>query len=118
MGRAGLVHYAAALALSGLSAASPASGRMVVLTSLTGGELASICDRDNGVLSADPCNMYIWGIADGLAAGGLICPKTGSWTAISARLVRNYIKQNPKRWSASAFDLVSVPLYENYPCRK
>jgi len=116
MGRSGALHYAAAIALA--IGPTAVHSKTYVLTTLTGGELASLCEAENGMLAADPCNMYIWGVADGLSAGGLICPRTGSWTAISARFVRKAIKDNPTRWSGPAVKLVADTLRSEYRCKK
>lgn len=66
----------------------------------------------------DPCNSYILGLADGLAAGRLICPPLEGWTLIATRTVKKFLQDHPEHLGHGPGALVYMALSERYPCKE
>lgn len=106
------------IALALIIAQVDPSTETFVSTSIKGGDLARDCQREAGVTALDPCNAYIWGVADGLSLARVICPPSNSWTVASGAYVRKYIREHPEDWHRSASVIVSDALISQYGCRE
>jgi hypothetical protein len=117
-----MIALAAALLLQGTQPPTSWPGGVppptgtVVMTPVSAGTFAQGCQRSDDTEN-DACNMYIWGVADALAANGIICPPTNSWTIIAGRLVKNRLRDHPEALEYHPYFLIRDALVAQYRCR-
>jgi hypothetical protein len=105
----------AALALA-WSPQAPKPGE-IIQTTVSASDLVRMCSTSRDLL-VDPCNSFIWGVADGLAAAEVVCPPMDGWTLMAPRLVKKLLNDDPTVLSTSGGLVVYQALVKSFPCER
>lgn len=90
----------------------------VAVSTVTGGMLASMCQRVVDARSMDPCNSFITAAADGLQFGRMICIKeTSGYPYVVVGVVRKFLIDHPEHYGLPAIAVVDMALSEKFPCK-
>lgn len=93
------------------TAPNPKTYRVAIATS----ELVSHCrDSDDDVM--DFCSGYIFGLADGLSAGGKVCLRPGVTANQILAVVKKHLAEHPEAHDRHPSFVVGQSLSAAFPC--